>query len=149
MGDKKKLYFSLLFIELTYSLSGVTDSERRSCRASERSTFRLRCDELGLKMQSPLQISLSFPAPQIAPLAPVRRALDAFEVESPAIARFLCRMVPSQCPFARDIYAFNRRILRIPPLCKLNPLYDEVVGLRFRALCYLADRCGEDVSCYS
>jgi len=33
-------------------------------------------------------------------------------------------------------------------MCKLNPLYEEVVALRFRALCYLADECGEDVTCY-
>jgi hypothetical protein len=36
--------------------------------------------------------------------------------------------------------------LHIPPLCKLNPFYEEVLGMRFRALCYLADECGEDVS---
>jgi hypothetical protein len=33
-------------------------------------------------------------------------------------------------------------------LCKLNPLYEQLVGLRFRALSYLADDCGEDVSQY-
>ena len=38
--------------------------------------------------------------------------------------------------------------VHIPPLCKLNPLYEEVVGLRFRALCYLADECNENVHCY-
>jgi hypothetical protein len=57
-------------------------------------------------------------------------------------------MIPTQCPFERDISLFGRTILSIPPLCKLNPLYEEVIGLRFRALCYLADDCGEDVGCY-
>jgi hypothetical protein len=36
----------------------------------------------------------------------------------------------------------------IPPLCKLNPLYNEVVYLRFRALSFLSDICGEDVNAY-
>ncbi len=44
--------------------------------------------------------------------------------------------------------AGDRTLLSIPPLCKLNPLYEQVVGLRFRALCYLADECGEDVTPY-
>jgi hypothetical protein len=49
----------------------------------------------------------------------------------------------------RDILQPLRlRIDNIPPMCKLNPLYEEVVGLRFRALCYLADDCGEDISQY-
>jgi hypothetical protein len=43
---------------------------------------------------------------------------------------------------------FGRTVLYIPPLCKLNPFYDQFVGLRFRAMCYLADVCGEDISCY-
>ena len=38
--------------------------------------------------------------------------------------------------------------MQIPPLCKLNPVYEEVVYLRFRALCYLADCCGEDIQRY-
>nr|WP_317110593.1 Mo-dependent nitrogenase C-terminal domain-containing protein [Chroococcidiopsis sp. SAG 2025] len=33
-------------------------------------------------------------------------------------------------------------------MCKLNPLYEQVVALRFKALTYLADECGEDVSLY-
>jgi hypothetical protein len=35
-----------------------------------------------------------------------------------------------------------------PPLCELNPFYDEFVSLRFRALSYLADVCGENVDKY-
>ncbi|MHC5727587.1 MAG: Mo-dependent nitrogenase C-terminal domain-containing protein, partial [Nostoc sp.] len=34
------------------------------------------------------------------------------------------------------------------PMCKLNPLYNELVYLRFRALCYLVDQCGEDIQSY-
>lgn len=81
-------------------------------------------------------------------LKPVRAWLDGFEVHDPRIARFLCKMIPSQCPFERDISLFGRKIVHIPPMCKINPLYEQLVGLRFRALSYLADEKGEDVSKY-
>lgn len=82
------------------------------------------------------------------PMSPVRHWLDGLEVHDPSVARFLCKMIPSQCPFERDVKLFDRKIVHIPPLCKLNPLYEQLVGLRFRALSYLADKCGEDVSSY-
>ena len=31
---------------------------------------------------------------------------------------------------------------------KMHEIQEEVVALRFRALCYLADECGEDISVY-
>jgi tellurite resistance protein len=79
-------------------------------------------------------------------LHPVREWLDHMDVHDPKVARLLCKMIPSQCPFERDITLFGRKLVHIPPLCKLNPLYEQMVGLRFRALSYLADECGEDVS---
>jgi tellurite resistance protein len=91
-------------------------------------------------------------APQEAPahdvLYPLRDWLDGLEIHDPRLARFLCKMIPPQCPFERNITLFGRKIVHIPPLCKLNPLYDQLVGLRFRALSYLADECGEDISPY-
>lgn len=83
-----------------------------------------------------------------APLAPLRRKLDNLEVRDSKFAHFLAEHIPAQCPFERDVKLFGRTLFHIPPMCKLNPLYDEVVGLRFRALCYLADECGEDISQY-
>ncbi|MBD1911784.1 MULTISPECIES: Mo-dependent nitrogenase C-terminal domain-containing protein [unclassified Leptolyngbya] len=81
-------------------------------------------------------------------LLPLRRWLDQMEIRDAAIAHTICQLIPAQCPFERDIYLFGRKVGHIPPLCKLNPFYEEVTGLRFRALCYLADECGEDVGCY-
>jgi tellurite resistance protein len=81
-------------------------------------------------------------------LLPVREWLDGLEIHDPRLARLLCKFIPSQCPFERDIVLFGQKIVHIPLLCKLNPLYDQMVGLRFRALSYLADECGEDVSPY-
>ncbi|HEY9694871.1 MAG TPA: Mo-dependent nitrogenase C-terminal domain-containing protein [Oculatellaceae cyanobacterium] len=85
---------------------------------------------------------------QRALLQPVRHWLDGLEIHDPRVARFLGKLIPSQCPFERDIELFGHKIVHIPPLCKLNPLYEQLVGLRFRALSYLADDCGEDVSQY-
>lgn len=81
-------------------------------------------------------------------LRPLRDAIDRIQVRNPDLAHRLCKLIPSQCPFERDVKVFGKTLFHIPPMCKLNPLYDEVVALRFRALCYLADECGEDVSCY-
>ncbi len=81
-------------------------------------------------------------------LRPLRRRLDSIQIGDRKLAHRLCKLIPSQCPFERDIKLFGKTLFHIPPMCKLNPLYEEVVGLRFRALCYLADECGEDVSQY-
>jgi len=79
---------------------------------------------------------------------PIRNWLDGVQVKTPSLAHRLCRFIPSQCPFERDVTLFGQTLVHIPPLCKLNPVYEEVVALRFRALCYLADDCGEDISQY-
>ncbi len=89
----------------------------------------------------------SVKARKIDLLAPLRQWLDNIEVKNSVIAHRICKSIPSQCPFEREIKLFGR-LVKIPPMCKLNPLYNEVVGLRFRAICYLADVCGEDVSLY-
>ncbi|WP_414551926.1 Mo-dependent nitrogenase C-terminal domain-containing protein [Anabaena sp. CCY 0017] len=101
---------------------------------------------------APAEQVSSLAAPEEAPpqesLCSLRDWLDELEIHDPRVARFLCRMIPSQCPFERDITLFGRKIVHIPPLCQINPLYEQLVGLRFRALSYLADECGEDISPY-
>ncbi|NJK54115.1 MAG: nitrogenase [Leptolyngbyaceae cyanobacterium SU_3_3] len=82
------------------------------------------------------------------PLRPLRNCLDQIQVQNSGFAHRLCQFIPAQCPFERDIKLFGKTLIHIPSMCKLNPLYEEVVALRFRALCYLADECGEDVSIY-
>jgi hypothetical protein len=72
-------------------------------------------------------------------LQPLRQWLDRIEIDDPKVAQFLCKAIPGECPFARDIVLFGRKIGHIPPLCKLNPFYEQFVGLRFRSLCFLAD----------
>lgn len=79
-------------------------------------------------------------------LNPVKHWLDGMDIRDPRLAKFLCKMIPPQCPFERDVKVFGYKIVHIPPLCKLNPLYEQLVGLRFRSLSYLADDCKEDIS---
>ena len=81
-------------------------------------------------------------------LQPIRHWMESREINNRKLAHLLCKIIPAQCPFERDIKLFGRKLFHIPPMCKLNPLYEQVVGLRFKALCYLADECGEDVTAY-
>ncbi|WP_017653277.1 Mo-dependent nitrogenase C-terminal domain-containing protein [Fortiea contorta] len=81
-------------------------------------------------------------------LSPLRRQIDKIQVRDRQLAHRLCQMIPSQCPFERDLKLFGKLLFHIPPMCKLNPLYEELISLRFRAMCYLADECGEDISQY-
>ncbi|MFM7447306.1 MAG: Mo-dependent nitrogenase C-terminal domain-containing protein [Leptolyngbyaceae cyanobacterium] len=78
----------------------------------------------------------------------IRTWLESVEIQDPKIARIICKWIPSQCPFARTVKLLNFTIVQIPPLCKLNPFYEQIMQIRFRSLSYLADQCGEDVSLY-
>ncbi len=78
-------------------------------------------------------------------LYPMRCWLKQIEINNIAIARLICRLIPAQCPFARTISWKQRKLIVIPPLCKINPLYDELMELRFRALCFLADQPSESI----
>ena len=103
------------------------------------------------QLPEPIEFSKGFRFDRLkgfAPLKPLRQWLNRLTPTTPEVARQICRWIPAQCPFEREVKWFEITLFRIPPLCKLNPFYDEVVGLRFRALCYLADECGEDISAY-
>lgn len=94
--------------------------------------------------------SLNYSSHRVWPdfLYPIRQWIDALEIKSLQAARLFARLIPAQCPFERDLVLFGHKVAHIPPLCKLNPLYDQFVGLRFRALCYLVDQCGEDIAAF-
>ena len=78
---------------------------------------------------------------------PLRKLVDGIPVKNNRLAHLICRVIPCCCPFERDINLFGRTF-HIPAICQINPLYNELVGLRFRALSYLVDECGEDVTQY-
>lgn len=81
-------------------------------------------------------------------LAPLRQWLENLDVRDRDFAKTICTLIPAQCPFARTIRWGDRTLFTIPPMCKLNPLYEQLIGLRFRALCYLADECQEDITAW-
>jgi hypothetical protein len=78
----------------------------------------------------------------------LRQWLDSLEIHNLKTARSICKIIPARCPFERKVRLFNRTLFAIPPLCKLNPLYEPLVELRFKALTLLAE-CGEDITAYS
>jgi hypothetical protein len=81
-------------------------------------------------------------------LSLMRQWLESIKIHNPNLAHFVCKIIPARCPFEREVKLFQQTLFRIPPLCKLNPLYEQVVGLRFKCLCYLADECGQDITAY-
>ncbi len=82
-----------------------------------------------------------------APLRPFQSVIDNFKIQDPRLAHWICRLIPARCPFERDVVLFGHKVMHIPPLCKLNPFYEQMAGLRLRALAFLAER-GEDVTPY-
>jgi hypothetical protein len=90
-------------------------------------------------------VSIHPPKPSFNALNPLRRWMDNLKIEDPKLARLICQVIPAQCPFERDVMLFGRKVGHIPPLCKINPLYEQLAGLRFRSLCYLVDVCGESI----
>ena len=77
-----------------------------------------------------------------------QKRLEAIEIKSPSLARWVCRVIPASCPFEREIQVGQYKIISIPPLCKLNPFYEQLVLLRFKSLTYLAEECNEDLTMY-
>ena len=75
-------------------------------------------------------------------IQPIGQWIESIEIRNPKMARLLCKLIPASCPFARDIQFFGYQLGSIPPLCQLNPLYDQLMGLRFRALTFLAQDSG-------
>ncbi|HAE06642.1 MAG TPA: nitrogenase [Richelia sp.] len=121
------------------------------CKALGKPENILEALRQNLENRGQVVVSISAQEPakkNLAPLYLLRDWLDRLSIGDPRVARFLCKLIPSYCPFERDITLFGKKIVHIPPLCKLNPLYEQLVGLRFRALSYLANDCGEDVSPY-
>jgi len=59
-------------------------------------------------------------------LQQIRQRLNRTAIQNPSLARRLCQLIPAHCPFERNVQVF-RRTFHIPSLCKLNPLYAEVL----------------------
>jgi hypothetical protein len=117
-------------------------------RKPDTQCYRIRNVQV-IQFMSEMNLASPFNAPTPTlldtALKPVRNWLDGLEIRNRDTAHMLCKLIPAQCPFERDIVVFGRKVAHIPPMCKLNPLYEQFVGLRFRSLCYLVDVCGESL----
>ena len=82
-------------------------------------------------------------------LKPIRNWIEGIPVENEKTAQRIVSIIPADCPFERDIKIFKRTVAHIPPMCKINPLYEQLVMLRFKAMCYLVDECGMDAAALS
>lgn len=47
-------------------------------------------------------------------LQPIRQWLDSIEIHNPKLARLLCKLIPTHCPFEREIKLFDHTVLCIP-----------------------------------
>lgn len=72
-------------------------------------------------------------------LQPIRNWIDSRPMKNTTVATLICQLVPAACPFARTIHFLGHSLV-IPPLCKINPFYEQLMGLRFRALVYLEEQ---------
>lgn len=86
----------------------------------------------------------------LALLRPVRQWLDRGSIPNPLVARFLCKVIPVQCPSLA-----RHQTLRSPGAA---PSRFCASSIRFtsnwlpfdaRALCYLVDECGADIQAFS
>jgi hypothetical protein len=73
------------------------------------------------------------------PLIRVKQQLDEIRISDAKTANMICQLIPDRCPFERRIYLFGYLICSIPPLCKLNPFYKQLMSLRSKAVTYLAE----------
>ena len=135
--------------DLLQQFSDALEIEVEALKSLENNLYR---PEEASNDSSSAASSLTLPSEKskkgIDVLHPVKDWLEGMEVKDPRLAKFVCKVIPPQCPFERDINLFGRTVAHIPPLCKLNPLYEQFTMLRFRSLSYLADECGEDVTKY-
>ena len=82
---------------------------------------------------------INYQRPMAIPYNFIKEKLESLEINRKETAEKIVKLIPSQCPFAKEIKVFDRMICKIPPLCKLNPFYDDLMVLRFRALCFLSE----------
>ncbi|MBD1815183.1 Mo-dependent nitrogenase C-terminal domain-containing protein [Microcoleus vaginatus DQ-U2] len=58
----------------------------------------------------------------------------------------MCQLILARCSCERDIPLWGHHLFYIPPMCKLNPVYEELVRLRFRSPSFFPNLYGEDVT---
>lgn len=72
-------------------------------------------------------------------LSLVRNQLEKIEIHDSNLARLICNIIPRTCPFERKVTLCGHTLFHVPPLCKLNPFYDQMIELRLKSLVYLEE----------
>ena len=138
--------------ELLHQFSEALEIKVEALKSLESTLYKPEVEEVEVETTAGSASPLTPPTEKdksgVDVLHPIKDWLEGMEIKDPRLAKFVCKVIPPQCPFERDINLFGRKVAHIPPLCKLNPLYEQFTMLRFRSLSYLADDCGEDVSKY-
>ena len=67
-------------------------------------------------------------------LLQITEILFSIKVE---VAKLVSSVIPASCPFARNLSVCGYSI-HIPPLCKFNPLYPQLMSLRFQAMTFIS-----------
>lgn len=88
-------------------------------------------EKLGAKLRETAELTLAF-AFSVDKL--VRVSINSASAFSEADALFIVGFIPSTCPFERDVYLYKLKLFHIPPICKINPYYKEIVNLKLRAI---------------
>lgn len=150
LGDDPAVGENFLRTAVMVAIADGSYSRSEAVKIQEFSTALGLAPALLEALNAAIEPASIAPSPELhhSLLHPLQGWLDQVDVQDSRLARFLCRMIPAQCPFERDVNLFGHKIAHIPALCKLNPVYEQLVGLRFRALSYLADECHEDVTRY-
>lgn len=116
-----------VMVALADGVYSATEAEllHQFCRALELSVEPLATLEITLyesQPNQPLEQSVELaqepgmsPHPHSDALQPVRSWLDHMDIQDPRVARFVCKLIPSQCPFERDVTLFGRKVVHIPP----------------------------------
>ena len=74
----------------------------------------------------------------------LRHWLESIEIRHLWVAHLICQVIPASCPFERKLVVGEHMLVSIPPLCKLNPFYEQLTALRFQSLVYLTEKGNED-----
>ena len=72
----------------------------------------------------------------------LKTQIDRVQINSSAQAQWICKLLPSSCPFERNFTLFGHSF-HSPALCQLNPLFPQLMLLRYKALTYIASNSAQ------
>ena len=71
-------------------------------------------------------------------LDPLKHWLNGLDPGDERISSFIAHLIPFLDPFGCDIDLFAHKLVQIPVMCKINPLFEQFLAVRFRCLGHLS-----------